>query len=569
MVLSKKKAILLPLALFGALAHAVTPEDEESNAKLVRKRTSNENPKAARTTGDIWDEVAAKAELEKEADEMYRDLQRMSMSPARSPTMPPVFQPTLSPVSCGGQSREQYLMAILSQLVDVNVLENRLTPQGKAFEYMALFDEYLADPCGKNIPQRFSLLTLYYSTKGENWTNNARWLTGQQECNWDGIDCVNNLVTNINLEINNLDGTIPEELEVLTQLTELNFFANSLIGSIPDSIQALTNLESLDLQENELSGEAFPPQMWFLTNLKSYKVTGNSLSDPIPTQIGLLRGLEELWISDNGIDGSIPTEIGNLRSLTTLALHENEIKGTIPTELALIPFKELFLHSNFLSNELPESLFNVASLTEFRLDGNFFTGDLPTNVGILTNLIDFRVDNNNLDGTIPPQLRELTNLQYLKLGDNFWTGRVPNIFGDYEALEYFDLSGNEALSGDIPASVFSVPTIRFVYMHECPGLGGTIPSSFQNAGELRDLYLYSTDVGGTIPTISSNKLLELNEFLIQDTRITGSMPESVCALRTDGVLDDLWSDCGGSSPEIQCDFPDCCNRCFEGTVATS
>lgn len=205
MVLSKKKALLLPLALFGAMAHAVTPEDTtESDAKLVRKRTSNEENNTqqaatARTTGDIWDEVAAKAELEKEADEMYRDLQRMSMAPPAVPTMPPVFLPTLSPVSCGGQSREDYLLAILSQLTDVNVLQNRLTPQGKAFEFMALFDEYLSDPCGKNIPQRYSLLTLYYSTQGDNWTNKARWLSGQQECNWAGIDCVNNLVTNVNL----------------------------------------------------------------------------------------------------------------------------------------------------------------------------------------------------------------------------------------------------------------------------------------------------------------------------------------------------------------------------------
>lgn len=134
---------------------------------------------------------------------MYRDLQRMSMAPPAVPTMPPVFLPTLSPVSCGGQSREDYLLAILSQLTDVNVLQNRLTPQGKAFEFMALFDEYLSDPCGKNIPQRYSLLTLYYSTQGDNWTNKARWLSGQQECNWAGIDCVNNLVTNVNLGMSN------------------------------------------------------------------------------------------------------------------------------------------------------------------------------------------------------------------------------------------------------------------------------------------------------------------------------------------------------------------------------
>lgn len=159
--------------------------------------------------------------------------------------------------------------------------------------------------------------------------------------------------------------------------------------------------------------------------------------------------------------------------------------------------------------------------------------------------------------------------EYLKLGENFWTGRIPNIFGTFQSLEFFDVAGNEGLTGDIPLSVFSVPTIRYIYMHECPNLGGSIPSAIQRANELRDLYLYSTNIGGTVPSIQPGKLEKLNEFLIHNTRITGSMPASICSLRDNGILDDLWSDCGGSSPEIKCDFPNCCNRCFEGVLATS
>lgn len=46
--------------------------------------------------------------------------------------------------------------------------------------------------------------------------------------------------------------------------------------------------------------------------------------------------------------------------------------------------------------------------------------------------------------------------------------------------------------------------------------------------------------------------------------LTGSMPESVCDLRKDGNLVVLFSDCGGLDPEIECEFSQCCNRCFEG-----
>jgi hypothetical protein len=157
----------------------------------------------------------------------------------------------------------------------------------------------------------------------------------------------------------------------------------------------------------------------------------------------------------------------------------------------------------------------------------------------------------------------------LKLAENFWKDSIPDVFGNYEALEFFDISGNEAITGNLPSSIFEIPTLKFVYMHQCLNLGGTIPNSFSDPSELRDLYLHTTKIGGTVPAVGNGKLLKLNEFLIQDTAIRGNMPNSVCALRSDGILDDLWSDCGGPTPEIQCSFPNCCNRCFEGIATTS
>lgn len=70
---------------------------------------------------------------------------------------------------------------------------------------------------------------------------------------------------------------------------------------------------------------------------------------------------------------------------------------------------------------------------------------------------------------------------------------------------------------------------------------------------------------GPVPSILAGQLPDLNEFLLHFNFLTGSMPTSVCNLRGNaGNLEDLFSDCGGQDPEILCDFPDCCNRCFEG-----
>ena len=158
--------------------------------------------------------------------------------------------------------------------------------------------------------------------------------------------------------------------------------------------------------------------------------------------------------------------------------------------------------------------------------------------------------------------------EYLEISENFWAGDIPDVFSDYENLEYFAIAGNEAITGSIPETLFLVDTIRFIYMQECPGLEGTIPNSFSDPPDLRDLYLYSTQISGNVPSVPGGKLEKLNEFLIHDTQLSGAMPSSVCGLREEHILDDLWADCGGPKPKIQCSFPDCCNRCFEGGVSS-
>jgi hypothetical protein len=119
------------------------------------------------------------------------------------------------------------------------------------------------------------------------------------------------------------------------------------------------------------------------------------------------------------------------------------------------------------------------------------------------------------------------------------------------------------VTGSIPRSIFSIPTIRLIYMSNCT-LSGRIPFEFSDPPILRDLYLDGNLLTGEVPSIGPGQLEQLNEFLLQKNRLDGSMPQSVCDLRVDFILDDLWTDCGGETPEIDCDFPDCCNRCFEG-----
>ena len=149
----------------------------------------------------------------------------------------------------------------------------------------------------------------------------------------------------------------------------------------------------------------------------------------------------------------------------------------------------------------------------------------------------------------------------LRLNKNSWNGTVPDVFENYEQLDFFDISNNN-LKGSIPKTLFSIPTLRLAYMSNC-SLSGSIPDEYADPPDLRDLYLDNNELTGTVPPIAPGQLEKLSEFLLQGNKIEGTMPDSICSLRSNFILDDLWTNCGGGSHEIECDFPECCNRCFE------
>jgi hypothetical protein len=187
-------------------------------------------------------------------------------------------------------------------------------------------------------------------------------------------------------------------------------------------------------------------------------------------------------------------------------------------------------------------------------------------LGDLTQLTDLRLSGNILSGTIPPSIEQLSLLQFLVVGGNFLVGPIPDVFATYSQLDTADFS-TASLTGTIPASIFMGSTLRLLYLNNNM-LGGTIPTTFSSPPLLRDFFVNNNQLTGAIPDIAAGSLLGLNEFVLQVNMLAGSMPQSVCALRSEGILEDLFADCGGAQPSVVCEFPACCNRCFEGGVAT-
>ncbi|MCP4396914.1 MAG: PEP-CTERM sorting domain-containing protein [bacterium] len=143
-----------------------------------------------------------------------------------------------------------------------------------------------------------ALETLYNSTDGDNWDNNIGWLQIDSPCGWFGVSCVDGHVTQVALNENQLDGSIPADLEKLQHLEGLHLSMNHLSGEIPLQLGSLSFLHDLSLGGNDLKGE-IPSQLGNLLNLHFLDLGWNALSGSIPETFCNLSKLEHLTFSDN------------------------------------------------------------------------------------------------------------------------------------------------------------------------------------------------------------------------------------------------------------------------------
>jgi hypothetical protein len=173
--------------------------------------------------------------------------------------------------------------------------------------------------------QRDALIKLYQSTQGDQWTDNANWLTGDPCSNdWSGITCDDGVIEVLRLAENNLVGFIPPEIGMLSDLQLLNLSLNSLTGHIPSEIGNLTQLNSLYLSENHLTGP-IPPTIGELINLRSFAVYNNQLTGGLPEEIGNLDLLLGMDITGNRLNGLIPASMTNMEEFTFIFYAENAL----------------------------------------------------------------------------------------------------------------------------------------------------------------------------------------------------------------------------------------------------
>jgi hypothetical protein len=257
-------------------------------------------------------------------------LTRQSPSMRRPTKNPTNTKPSKSPAN----AFLEYLSPLLTR-TSRQELERSGSNQLLALDWLLNNSNFNAYSFDRKV-QRFAMAVLYYSTGGTSWDSSQGWLTDNDECLWyqdEGeSSCVNGTLQAISLEDNNLIGSLPNDIALLSSLTLLSFHRNQLRGSIPSEIGWCTRLTALSVSSNSLDG-SIPSEIGQCTELKWLYLSNSNLTGSIPSEIGQCMELAELYLDFNALTGSIPSEVGALTNLKDLLLSENSLNGTIPESL--------------------------------------------------------------------------------------------------------------------------------------------------------------------------------------------------------------------------------------------
>jgi Leucine-rich repeat (LRR) protein len=303
-------------------------------------------------------------------------------------------------------------------------------------------------------------ISFYRSLNGDHWINKGQWLNSNVSyCQWGGLTCDDNcMIKEIYMNQNNLYGSFPPEISMLTKLDTLNLFCNFITGGT-EYLSKCTELTILALTSNLLKGS-----LDFIQNLKNLivlELSNNYITSEIPIEIGIFHNLQIMDLSSNYITGSIPTELSKLTNLEVFNLGENNMTGTIPNIfVSMTKLKSIFLNNNNFMGMLPE-LYNKR-ISEVYVGSNHFTGRIPESWAKLNFLFNVHLDNNELTDNVTTFPDIFFNAKFLNISNN-------NFYGDFPDLYYMTGSTFIANNNNITSSLsYDVGTFTYIDVRNNP-----------------------------------------------------------------------------------------------------
>jgi hypothetical protein len=242
------------------------------------------------------------------------------------------------------ESLMQELVSLYSRKgFDLSVLEaeSGVTAQKKAFYWLASNKGVLAMDHTVQM-QRYTLAVFYYATnavktpyteKPKPWISARLWLSASHVCEWEGVKCnEQDHIEEINLERNNLTGSLPQELVIIASTLHTLDLTSNLIYMEEDMYNVfleLIQLHTLLLDDNYLMyDKGLPPQFKNLVRLQKLRLSYNLFEGQLEVDHKVLPSLTQLThleLESNHLSGSLPSVIGELTNLVYIYLRRNDL----------------------------------------------------------------------------------------------------------------------------------------------------------------------------------------------------------------------------------------------------
>ncbi|QCE11949.1 LRR receptor-like serine/threonine-protein kinase FLS2 [Vigna unguiculata] len=306
----------------------------------------------------------------------------------------------------------------------------------------------------------------------------------------------------IRLSLNNISSSVPEFFANFSNLNVLEISSCSLTGLFPNGIFQLKTLKVFDISNNrDLHGVLpnFLPDAAF----HSMNLSNTNFSGKLPGSISNLTQLVHLDLSFNRFTGPLPSfkMVKNLRYLSIL---HNNLTGVITTTHfeGLENLLSIDLGDNYLSGNIPMSLFTLLSLQELTLSRNGLDGlldEFPNASSSKLELID--LSSNSLSGPIPASIFHIKGLRFLQLSDNDFNGTIRlDMVQRLQNLHTLGLSNNK-LSVNVTLNddhlISSFPSMKYLLLGSCNL--GEFPGFLRNQTQINALDLSNNQIQGEIP----------------------------------------------------------------------
>jgi len=409
-------------------------------------------------------------------------------------------------------SQRQIDLVIKLRMLSGNVISVPNTPHHKAAHWMLWIDRSGISADSPFVWQRY-ILALFYYHMGDG--NNIFELNeNTDECNWERIGC-----------------------DVEGHVQHIRFVNCDLFGSIPMEIQALSELAYLDLSHNRLTGE-------------------------IPKDFQVLKKIQYLFMDNNHLEGVMPSSLCKLRKDGTLS----QLTSDCDSDDRKVHCECCTNCANTLPDPIPPND-GEDTLTEYQKgvmqrlrnisgDAAIDDGESPQHHAnhwvIKEDTMKVAVNAENLfQRYILAILWNMMN----SMDEEKCFSLKPGVHEcDWDSQQYSSDGGLQPSR----ISCDSQKRIQFLHLNGCK-LRGQIPDELSYLSSIRTLDFSDNSLEGVIP--SSLKMLDRLEFLYLDHNLLeGAVPNAICNMKDQNSLFSVTADCTNAKRDVSCT---CCNNCAE------